>query len=377
MENKREVLGQYFTKLETVNKLVELLLSYKIFSKNINILEPSFGTGNFITVLKQKGFTSIDGCEIDSFLTNTPEDFFDFPLNKIYDLIIGNTPFTKYNLPESYFKPKEYSKKLIKPWQYLPAKESKSEKLKIENSFIYKSLYHLKNNKDSSIGFVLPISFFIKNRNRDLKNALIKKFKTIIIYQNNDIWFDYNIPCCFTIFSDIDSLKNKIKLIYEDKIIHSFEFDFKDIHEELIPEVIKNKANCNITNGDGTPLNFYLDERRVLINKSYVDNNISAKNILEKNIIPDNKNIDDYKLAIVRVGNSSVGKAGLINIKEDILNDMFFIFDLKDEYKSNKLIKEKICNYINFNSDYFKNITSRVGSKSIKKEDVYNFKVTL
>ena len=106
---------------------------------------------------------------------------------------------------------------------------------------------------------------------------------------------------------------------------------------------------------------------------TYKENNISAKNILEKSIIPENKIIENYKIAVVRVGNSSVGKCGLINEKEDILNDMFYIFDVKDQYVKNKQIKESICRQINKNIDYFRNITCRVGSKSIKREDVFNF----
>lgn len=48
MENKQEVLGQYFTKIEIVHRLLTLLFDYKKYNKKIKILEPSFGTGNFI-----------------------------------------------------------------------------------------------------------------------------------------------------------------------------------------------------------------------------------------------------------------------------------------------------------------------------------------
>ena len=55
----------------------------------------------------------------------------------------------------------------------------------------------------------------------------------------------------------------------------------------------------------------------------------------------------------------------------------FYIFDFKDEYNKNKNIKEAICESINNNIDYFRNITCRVGSKSIKKENIYDFKVEI
>jgi hypothetical protein len=93
--------------------------------------------------------------------------------------------------------------------------------------------------------------------------------------------------------------------------------------------------------------------------------------------MPAHENVEDYKLAVVRVGNASVGKCGLVNIKKDVLNDMFFVFDFAKKYTRDKKIKEKICDLINKNPDYFRNITCRVGSKSIKKEDIYNFKVEI
>lgn len=377
MENKKEILGQYFTKLEVADKLVDLYLKYKSFDSNISVLEPSYGTGNFVTILEQKGFTDIEKYEIDKELTDTPRDFFDLPLSSNFDLIIGNPPFTKYNLIESYFKPADYFINRIKPWNYLPVKEAKAEKLRIENAFIYKCLKHIKKNASSAIGFVLPISFFIKNKNASLKHELINKFNTIVIYQNDKPWFDYNIPCCFAIFTNTEEYKNKIHLIFENSEKHEYQYNLDLICEEIIPEVVYNKESGQITNNEGISLSDYLDNKPIHVKKSFTDYNVSAKNILERQTIPLGKDVEDYRLAVVRVGNSSVGKSGLINIKEDTLNDMFFVFDLKNNYSKNKDVKERVCQSINSNLDYFKKVTSRVGSKSIKKEDIYNFKVTL
>lgn len=374
MKNKQETLGQYFTKSNVVEQLLNLVFSYKEYDKNISILEPSFGTGNFIKELNKTGFTSIDGYEIDAELTAKPTDFFNVNLEKKYDLIIGNPPFSKYNLADSYFWPEKYAANKISPTEYLTKKELQKTKERIENVFILKCLKHLKG-KESSIGFVLPISFFIKNKNKSIKNEIQKYFSTIIIYQNDQIWFDRNIPCCFAIFTNIESLKNKIVALYENGERHEEIFDIKNINEELIPAVIFHKNNGYLKNDKGTPLKEYFEKKKVKINKSYKDNNVSAKNILEKNIIPQNKKIEDYNIAVVRVGNSSVGKSGLVNFKEDILNDMFYVFEVKNQYQKNKRIKENICLQINNRIDYFRNITFRVGSKSIKKEDILNFKV--
>lgn len=376
MKNKQEILGQYFTKIEIVQRLLDLLFDYKKYGKEIKILEPSFGTGNFIKDLKEKNYSNIDGCEIDKDLTKNPCDFLEMPLNKKYDLIIGNPPFSKYNLRESYYFLNNYIRSAVWPSLYLTKKELRKDKDKIENIFILKSLKHLKD-ENSSIGYVLPISFFIKNKNKSVKNEILKYFSTIIIYQNDKIWFDRNIPCCFAVFTNTKELKNKIIVVYENSVKNEEVFDIKNVHEELIPQIIFHKNNGYIKNDKGIPLEEFLEKNNVRVRKSFKENNITAGNILERNKIPIDKPIESYKLAVVRVGNSSVGKCGLINIKDDILNDMFYTFDVKDPYKKNKQIKEKICQQINKKIDYFRNITCRVGSKSIKKEDVYNFRVLI
>lgn len=374
MENKKEILGQYFTKNEIVAKLLDLLFDYKKYPKNISIMEPSFGTGNFITELNKKGYKNITGYEIDSEFTKSPTDFFDVPIKNKFDLIVGNPPFTKYNLKESYYYASMYKDSKVKTESYLSMSEIKSDKQRIENIFILKSLKQLKNT-DSSIGFVLPISFFIKNKNTFVKNKLKEFFSTVIIYQNDKVWFDRNIPCCFVLFTNTTELKNKIVVIYENGKKNEDVFDISNIKEELIPQVIFNKNHGLINNKKGIPLRDYFSLNNIKANKSFKDNNISAKNILGKNKIPKSDIISDYKIAVVRVGNSSVGKCGLINIKKDILNDMFFVFDFKDKYNHDKNIKESICQSINNNIEYFRNITCRVGSKSIKKENIYDFKV--
>jgi hypothetical protein len=376
MKNKQEILGQYFTKIEIVNSLLDLLLKYNRYSKNIEILEPSFGTGNFISELKRKKFLKIKGCEIDKDLTKNPSDFFELPLEKKYDLIVGNPPFSKYNLKESYFFPKKYARSKVLISSYLTTKDLNKEKEKIENIFILKSLKHLKN-YNSSIAFVLPISFFIKNKNKKIKDEILKYFSTIIIYQNDKIWFDRNIPCCFAIFTNSKKLKNKIIINYENGCKNEEIFNIENIHEELIPQTIFYKNNGYIKNDKGIPLYEFLENKSVKIKKSFKENNTSARNILDKNNIPENKIVNDYKIAVVRVGNGSVGKCGLINKEEDILNDMFYVFDVKDDYKESKLMKQSICKQINNNSSYFKNITCRVGSKSIKREDILNFKINI
>jgi len=374
--DKEKILGQFFTKEPIIEKLLDILFEYKPYGNSIEILEPSFGTGNFIKVLNKRGFYNIDGCEIDETLTDKAADFFDYPIDKKFDLIIGNPPFTKYNIKESYYYAENHSGSPYPPFEYLPSKILSKEKEKIENIFILKSLKHLKD-KNSTIAFVLPISFFIKNKNKIIKKEILSNFSTIIVYQNKEVWFNYNIPCCFAIFTNTVDFTNKAILYYENKDKHREIISIDNIFEEIIPEVFYNKKHGLTNNYNGNLLKNYLSAEKIRYSKSYENNNISGKNILGKDRIPPHENVENYKLAIVRVGNASVGKCGLVNIKKDILNDMFFVFDFAKKYAENKRIKEKICGLINTNPDYFRNVTCRVGSKSIKKEDILNFRVTV
>lgn len=372
MQDKKFILGQYFTRKEIVKKVVDLILKYKGYDKKIRILEPSFGTGNFIQILNDQGFTDIEGCEIDPQWTKNPCDFFLYSLEEKFDLIIGNPPFTKYNIKESYYYPKKYFLSAIHPARYLIKKLVKKEKSQIENAFILKSIKHLRN-ENSSIGFVLPISFFIKGKNLDIKKEIFKRFSTIIIYQNNKKWVDEPIPCCFAILTNVENLRDKVVLLYEDDgEVYEILDKSNLLTEELIPKSFLYKKNNNM---HGIPLSAFLIDRKVKYKRSYAENNISGANITEKIQIPNGENVSDYYLAVVRVGNASVGRTGLINIKKDILNDMLYVFEFKEEYNQNTEMKERICRALNKNQEHFKNSTFRVGSKSIKKSDILDFKL--
>jgi len=378
-KEKKFVWGQYFTKKQIVDKLIELLLEYKPYSKKTKVLEPSSGTGNFVIGLKEKGFNNISECEIDPLLTENPCDFFLFPIEKKFDLIIGNPPFTKYNLKNSYYYPKDYESSRLKSSNYLTSLLEKKSKTQIENAFILKSMKHL--NRNGSIAFVLPISFFIAKKNKEVKRKIIDNFSTIIIYQNDKTWFDEPIPCCFAILKGYgqnipalqDNYKDKVILLYEDGGKVEEILDKKQLlTDELIPKSFLYKKN---NHKEGKPLSEFLSDNKAKHQRDYTKNNVSGANILQKTKIPRDKNVEEYLLGVTRVGNASVGKTGLINIKEDVLNDMFFVFAFKNEYNKNKELKEKICSLINQNQEHIKNLTIRVGSKSIKKRDILDLKI--
>ncbi len=367
------VLGQYFTKTNAVEKLVGLLLKYKRYPKRIRILEPSFGAGGFINVLKRRGFVNIESCEIDPRLTKNPADFFLYPLEEKFDLIIGNPPFTKYNVRESYYTPKKYLLSKVNPEKYLTKSLASKRKTRLENAFILKSIKHLRN-ENSSIAFILPISFFIKNKNNGIKKELAGRFSTVIIYQDDTKWFDEPIQCCFAIFTNAEKLKDKIILLYRD----GEKIEIKGVHKLMTEELIPRSSVYKKTvQRGGIPLSKFLSPGNVRYKKSYTSNDISASNILEKAEIPAGEDASGYYIAVVRVGNASVGRAGFVDTKKNVLNDMFYVFGFRKEFDGDKGLKEKICKAINDSQGHFRRSVFRVGSKSLKKSDILNLAVKI
>ena len=125
--SKRKENSAYYTNKFIINEIMKKLPEFS--KKEINIIEPSVGVGNFIPLLIKKydyiENLSIDLIEIDNDnveilklllekikipknvninIINT--DFLEFNVEKKYDLCIGNPPFTKLNSKNK--KLKEY-----------------------------------------------------------------------------------------------------------------------------------------------------------------------------------------------------------------------------------------------------------------------------
>ncbi|MBS3096468.1 hypothetical protein J4480_03440, partial [Candidatus Woesearchaeota archaeon] len=62
-ETKSDVInkfkyGQYFTKTKIVEQVLKIILEFKKYPCDASILEPSFGTGNFLKVLSSNDFNN-------------------------------------------------------------------------------------------------------------------------------------------------------------------------------------------------------------------------------------------------------------------------------------------------------------------------------
>jgi len=85
---ERSIRGEFFTSYAIIYDLLRNSVPH-LEGKDINVLEPSSGTGQFLDVLKYF-FDDIDFCEI-----SLGKDFLLYDTEKRYSLIIGNPPFSE------------------------------------------------------------------------------------------------------------------------------------------------------------------------------------------------------------------------------------------------------------------------------------------
>lgn len=130
--NKRTNLSAYYTDEIILQSVSEKLPCFK--KKNIRILEPSVGAGNFLPYLANKYRNHnviLDLIDIDSSIINIlkkmvkllelPDnfqvhyinsDFFEHNFDIKYDLVVGNPPFTKINKKSNLVKDNKSSRNM-------------------------------------------------------------------------------------------------------------------------------------------------------------------------------------------------------------------------------------------------------------------------
>lgn len=170
INNGDKKLGQYFT--TDKNLISNLLNDYTKTPKNV--LEPSSGTGNLLSVIPSGTNTVVDAVEIDNkiidiskskypYVNHINVDFLSFNFDKKYDLIIGNPPFF------------EIKKNDIPDWYNHLA----VGRTNIYYLFIYKCLQLLK--KEGELRFIIPSAFLSNVYSSKLREYIITNFKVIDI----------------------------------------------------------------------------------------------------------------------------------------------------------------------------------------------------
>jgi type I restriction-modification system DNA methylase subunit len=227
-KKEKQANGIYFTPPNTVKRNIELLEPY--LNNITTVLEPSCGSGEYITQLKTNNNLEITGVEMnekifesiqpleDTNLRLINSDFLGMDFSESYDLIIGNPPYfviKKGNVDESYY-------------DYFDGRPN------IFILFIIKSLGLL--NSDGILSFILPKSFlnclYYDNTRKyinqnftilDIVECTDKYIDTqqgtIILIIQNKAPVDKNnrftiIRSPYTIFSTSEAL-DKLKQLYE------------------------------------------------------------------------------------------------------------------------------------------------------------------
>ena len=203
---KTKGLGQYFTPKFVAKFMVSLISK----PKNALILEPSAGTGVFLTALVEAGYTNIDAYEIDPTLPNyspvkiTYKDFLEVKPEEKYDVIIGNPPYVRWkNIPKKWkdrFKNHSYWKSIMNGLSDLTY------------AFIYHSVNMLK--PGGELIFITPIFWTETVHGGRLRNYLIKRGHLELIINFNEMRIFEEVSSTIIIFKYIKSKSsNQIKII--------------------------------------------------------------------------------------------------------------------------------------------------------------------
>lgn len=213
-------LGQFMTPKNICDDIVKNLKNIKL---NSTIIEPSFGSGNFIQALLKSNidFENIIGIEIDSSLYEKSNligenikniNFYDFDLNiSNYVHFIGNVPFRTPAL--SLKTHKSEIKRLCKKYNVSGIREESI-------FFILKTIEIIENSKSGGrISYIVPKSILTSNSKfyKTFHNLLEQKFNIIKIEDLPKNIFDNASldTCLIDLEYDCNTISTFLKIDYE------------------------------------------------------------------------------------------------------------------------------------------------------------------
>lgn len=178
---KKNKYGQYFTPKSIAN----FMLSRASVPKSAQVLEPSAGDGVFLEVLKENGFHTITGYEVDPMLGRTHpeikhESFVSAKLSADFDLVIGNPPYIRWKNLEEELKKELQQNRLWNTYF--------NSLCDYSNFFILKSVEILK--EGGELIFICPEYWFSTTHAKALRNYLLTKgyFEEIFYFNEAPIF---------------------------------------------------------------------------------------------------------------------------------------------------------------------------------------------
>lgn len=220
-------------KIYTPEKIVDLMIS-NLDIKNMKVLEPSCGDGNFVVKLldsKELVAQDIDQDALHKMkarcnFEGKNEDFLKSDINEKFDLIIGNPPYIRIQ------DLSEEARKQIKEFE-----TCKSGSVDIYYAFIEQSLKKL--NKNGILKFIIPNAWLINSSAKKLREFLSKYDVEVFDFENEKVFDGVGTYTC--ILTVRKSNKNKtIKISTKNE---SFELN----KEIAAKEIWVNKPNLKFT----------------------------------------------------------------------------------------------------------------------------------
>jgi adenine-specific DNA-methyltransferase len=199
MKDKINRYGQFFTEENLCDYVLNKINEIK--SIKGNILEPSFGSGNFINNLEKYNDINLDGVEIDemhynNYINNNYNknvclhniDFLKFNNNKKYDFIIGNPPYIE--LCYSFYSKEE---QLILKNKY---KGISNGRTNLVHFFMEKSFSLIE--EDGIIAYLLPSSILTSPTYKAVRKYIYDNFNVECLIE--DVLFkDVAIKVCLLV----------------------------------------------------------------------------------------------------------------------------------------------------------------------------------